>query len=166
MNEVTGIPWEGIFTCGVIDQNDFDELMLHDTSISIPWKRKIVSTNKVTNYARSYLAQVLVNSVTYPLITPSAMQMGTGTGVPASTDVALWSATPATLKSCSTVQTYQNFYSQFITVWQSTDPIQGTWTEAGLFDVSGNLWAHVNTNATVNAGEVFVAQWQVQFITN
>jgi hypothetical protein len=58
-----------------------------------------------------------------------------------------------------------NTYVQYSATWQTTDPVQGTWTEVGLLDANGNLWAHAMLGSfTVNVGEIATVQWLVDFI--
>lgn len=150
-----GLEWEGIVTFKVIDEKTKEV------------KREFQEHNKVTNYARSYLAQVLTNSVNGSLVLPSMIELGTGTGTPLATDIDLWSPATATLGPCSSVQVYLNYYAQYIAAWQP-NTITGTYTEVGLKDSLGNLWAHsaITSNLTVNAGEMLVCQWQVQLLGN
>lgn len=128
--------------------------------------REYKEHNKMTNYARGYIAQMLAGSIQGPLILPSQIELGTGSGTAAATDTDLWSPTIATMKPCSYTQVYLNYFAQYIVTWLTTDPIQGTWTEAGLKDANGNLWAHTAFNLTINPGEMLVGQWQVQIVGN
>lgn len=175
--QTEGLPWDGTVHFGVIDQLAVERLGLMDDipgllkvieSGRMDWKRKHVQKNKVTNYARQYLATVLAQSVTGALILPNQTQLGTGTGTPAATDTDLWNPVAGTLKPCSGIQVYLTYYAQFVTAWQTSDPIQGSWSEIGLKDVAGNLWAHaaITSNLTVNDGELLVSQWQVQILGN
>lgn len=161
-----GLPWEGIISFGVLDAKDYNPLTFEEDlkNRKICFKRKYKEKNKITNYARQYLASILVNqSLPYPLITPSKMELGTGSGTTAATDTNLWTPATATLKACSNIQTYLTYYAQYTCTWLTSDPVQGTFTEIGLFDSNNNLWAHsaIASNFTVNAGEVLVAQWSV-----
>lgn len=161
------LAWDGVITFGVVDEMPMEELMQRVKDGTLKFKRTVKQHNKVTNYARSYIAQVLTGTATIPLAFPAKMELGTGTGTPAATDPDLWSPVVGTLKSLSTIQVYLTYYAQYVCAWQSSDPITGTWTEVGLKDVNGNLWAHGAMSAfTVNAGEMLVGQWAVQILGN
>jgi hypothetical protein len=150
-----GLEWEGIITFKVIDEKTKEI------------KRQYKEHNKVTNYARGYMAQILTNAVNGSLVLPSMIELGTGTGTPLATDADLWSPATVTLVSCTGIQVYLNYYAQFITTWQP-NTITGTYTEVGLKDANGNLWAHaaITSNLTVNSGEQLVCQWQIQFTSS
>lgn len=120
--------------------------------------------NIPTNYALSYIASIVSGAVTSGIVVPSQIELGTGSGTPDPNDTALWVPSAGTLQTCSIVQQYLNTYAQFTSGWQPTDPIQGTWTEAGLFDVNGNMWAHTVINQLVNSGEMLTVQWSVGFM--
>lgn len=132
-------------------------------------KRQFKQKNKVMDYARSYLVSAMIaGDGSQTLYFPSKMELGTGTGTPLGNDTDLWNPVAGTMKQCSNIQQYLTFYAQYVTTWLTTDPIQNTWTEIGLFDANGNLWAHsaITSNLTINSGEMLVAQWQVQIIGN
>lgn len=123
--------------------------------------------NKVTNYARAYMAQMLVSPYYSPVI-PSQIELGTGAGTPQATDTDLWSPAVSTLKPCSNSQVYLSYFAQFICTYLTSDPIVGTWTEVGLKDANNNLWAHaaLPSGFPVYSGEMLVVQWQIQFLGN
>lgn len=170
------LQWEGIIDFSVLDQEMVRQKGLLD---NIPALLEAIKNgdiqakqyrtkNKVTNYVRSYLASVLSGTATMPLVLPSKMELGTGSGTPAATDTDLWSPSSATIKPISNTQVYLNYYAQYVCTWLTSDPIQGTWTEIGLKDANSNLWAHANVTGlpTVNSGEMLIGQWQVQIIGN
>lgn len=123
--------------------------------------------NTITNYARAALAQWLAAVSTNatglgtPVLPPDRIALGTGSGTPGTTDAALFAETAGTRKICSIRQVYGSYYSQFIAQYQTSDP-RGTFTEAGLFDAAGNLWAHVMLNLTLITGQIATIQWKVQ----
>lgn len=168
----SGCGWKGEVTLGVIDVHDFEKigdtnkLLELINSGKVTWKRKYINKNKVTNYALNYIAQILSSAAVLPLVFPSKMELGTGAGTPSGSDTNLWTPSAPTMKACSNIQLYLSNYAQFITTWLTSDPITGTWTEAGLFDEKNNLWAHIASNITVNAGEMLVGQWQIQIVGN
>jgi hypothetical protein len=154
LNLKNEIGWHGDLTCTV--QNK-DGIFLRDYHFK----------NEATKYALSYIAATIANGWTAPtqtIVPPSIIELGTGTGTPTPLDTGLWAPAPATINPCSIVQQYLGNYIQFVAGWQPTAPIQGVWTEAGLFDTAGNLWAHVSLNITINAGEMLTAQWTVGFV--
>ena len=173
MEQREDVAWDGKFSFGVINKDVFNKMRLQNKQAffnalrleEIPWKRLVQEKNTVTNYARSAMAQILISQMS-PVVLPSAIELGTGTGTPAATDPALWSPSAPTLKPCAYYSLYMQYYAQFITTWSITDPIQGTWTECGLFDANSNLWAHGVMNLTVNANEILVGQWSVQLLGN
>jgi hypothetical protein len=166
-----GIAWDGKFSFGVMDADKFNKMRLQNEqaffdairSGEMPWKRLIQEKNKVTNFARSAMAQFLISQMS-PVVLPSAIELGTGTGTPAATDPDLWSPSVPTLKPCAYYSLYMQYYAQFITTWYITDPVQGTWSECGLFDANSNLWAHGVMNLQVNVNEILVAQWSVNIL--
>ncbi|AFK87699.1 hypothetical protein Tsac_2846 [Thermoanaerobacterium phage THSA-485A] len=148
-----GLKWQG----------EVKLLVIKDNKII----RRIQEHNTVTNYARQYIVNVLTNAISYPLQLPSQMELGTGTGTPAGTDTDLWSPASATLKPLSGIQPYLTYFAQYVCTWQTSDPIQGTWTEIGLKDAANNLWAHAAiSNFVVNSGEMLVCQWTIQILGN
>jgi hypothetical protein len=152
--EITeGLKWNGIVDLFVIKNNKII--------------RKMQVHNTVTNYARQYMVYMLTNVISYPLLIPSKMELGTGTGTPAGTDTDLWTPASATLKLISNMQPYQSYFAQYVCTWQTTDSIQGTWTEIGLKDTNNNLWAHASLPSfVINTGEMLVAQWAIQILGN
>lgn len=171
----SGIGWDGEVLFGAIDEKTLRNMDLLDEqaflralkSGNLLWKRRVLAKNKVTNYARAAIAQILSGAMSPPVL-PSRAELGTGIGTPAGTDTDLWSPAVATLKSIAYAQQYLSYYAQYVTTWLTSDPIQGTWTEIGLKDAGGNLWAHaaITSNLTVNSGEMLVAQWPVQILGN
>lgn len=171
--------WDARLALGVLDEslvcqlgliNNIPELLRRIKKGSLHWKRVVRQKNKVTDYARTYIVQMILNQVSYPLIVPSKMELGTGTSTqgPQGSDTDLWSPVAGTLKGVTTSQQYLTFYAQYICSWQTSDPIVGTWTEIGLKDANGNLWAHSQLTSAlpVNVGEMLVGQWQVQIVGN
>lgn len=125
--------------------------------------------NIVTNYALNYMAQILTNSVAVTneaLVLPSYVELGIGTGTTSINDTDLFTpTTPRTIQNFSIMQVWLNTVAQYSSTWQSGLSTSVTWSEAGLKDVNGNLWAHVVINPiVVNSGEILTVQWQVQFV--
>jgi hypothetical protein len=160
---------------GIIDIDTFDKYGSLQSFLDavrnglVQWKREHIQKNKVTNYARSYIVQAMTSGDgAVGFYWPSEMELGTGTGTPAASDTALINPVVGTMKQCSNIQQYLTYYAQYIATWQSTDPITGTWTEIGLFDANGNLWAHVvfTNSLVINSGEMLIAQWAIQLLGN
>lgn len=102
---------------------------------------------------------------------PSQMQLGTGTGTPAPTDTGLFTATAGTLIAVSGVGTYQTFYAQYTGFWSA--PPANNYSEAGLFDAAGNLWAHVLLQTSANqpyipisTGQTLTILWKINVLGN
>lgn len=133
----------------------------------LPIKGTVKSKNTVTNFARQQIVSILANSVS-SILTPSKMELGTGSGTPSATDTDLWSPSAGTLKLCSSIAPYLTYNAQYICTWLSTDPIQGTWTEVGLKDSNNNLWAHslISGNITISTGDALSCQWSVQILSS
>lgn len=124
--------------------------------------------NTVSNYLLTalagWLAATQVNTPNTGLTTvlpPDRIALGTGTATPAPADTVLGSETTGTRKVCSIKQVYGSYYAQFITQYQTGDP-RGNFTEAGLFDAAGNLWAHVLLNLNLASGQIATVQWKIQ----
>jgi hypothetical protein len=171
MIEKEGIGWKGELSLGVVDEIIIKEVGLENFLKGIKdgkfkWKRECKQHNKVTTYALNYIAQMLTTTVYTPSVLPHQIELGTGTTTPQASDTTLTTPVPATMQACSTIQVYNNIYAQYISVWQSTAPIVNTWTEAGLFDINNNLWAHTVFNLVVNSGEMLISQWQIQIVGN
>lgn len=172
LNVTNNFGWSGVITLGIFEDNRTEKTSLSDDkaffyavqSGLIRCKRMLEVENTVTNYARQYMVSMLTNSISYPIAVPSQMELGTGSGTPSQSDTDLFSPSAGTLKPCSGIRPYLTYYAQYVTTWQSTDPIQGTWTEIGLFDENMNLWAHsiLSSNVAIKSGEILVAQWNVQ----
>jgi hypothetical protein len=122
--------------------------------------------NTVTNYALGAIANLLaLNAINQVFYAPDYIELGTGSGTAAVTDKDLITPAASTWKQCSYVTPYLSTYAQYSATWQTSDNPAGTWTEAGLFDINKNLWAHVMLgNFTVNNGEILTVQWQIQIM--
>jgi len=166
-----GIGWKGNVSFGVIDKETVDKIGMDLFLKSVragkaKFKREYKQHNVVTDMARGLIAQMITSPAYTAWELPSQIRLGTSKQAASSSDINLYAGVAATTKICSTVQVYNDYFAQYIAVWQTTDPIQGTWTEAGLFDVTLDLWARSVFNITVNAGEMLIAQWQVQIISD
>lgn len=171
-----GLKWEGKLEFTVFNEQEARKQGFLDNQESffnalknglLPVKRKIKSNNTVTNFARQQIVSILTNSVS-SIVPPSEMQLGTGSGTPSPSDVNLWSPAIGTLKPCSAIGAYLTYYAQFICTWLSTDPIQGSWTEVGLKDANGNLWAHsaIMSDITIGDGDALSGQWTIQILSS
>lgn len=175
VKESSSLVWDGEVTFGVLDEElvrsmgllDNPAALLHAIEAgTLQFKRTAKNHNTVTNYARQSLVEVMTGTAPNPLPLPSQMELGTGSGTPAATDTDLWAPAAATMKPLSQTNVYLSYFAQYICTWQTSDPIQGTWSEIGLKDSSGNLWAHAAVNITINPGEMLVGQWQIQIVGN
>jgi hypothetical protein len=113
--------------------------------------------NICTNAFLSRIAQWISgvnNTGQNPAYTPSKFQLGTGTGVPAKTDSALYTATPASLVNLASVSFSGN--QTTLSVNYPQNGFLGTFTEGGLLDVNSVLLTHLilSPPITILANEV------------
>lgn len=128
--------------------------------------RTIKTHNIATNYVFNYLAQLIsgnASATTQGVSFPNYMKLGTGTGTPHSTDTVLWqedSSTIQTLNGKSCVDSS----AQFNATWQEFQN-SPTYSEIGLFDSSGNMWAHASIlgGITIDENEVLSCLWSITF---
>lgn len=130
--------------------------------------------NQITNYARSQAAALWAGQ-SVPV--PSKIAVGTGsppsgqTG-PTASDTALWNEISGSRKQIDYAQTWLGFYTQYSVTYQQTEVLgtitqqnptgQITLTEAGLFDSTGGLWAHVMlSGVTHDNTSTLSIQWYV-----
>lgn len=80
-----------------------------------------------------------------PVPWPDHTELGTGTGTPSSTDTDLFAPVAATLQKCSVVGPVSGSpqIGQWITQYMGTTGNAGNYSEAGLKDPNGKLWAHL-----------------------
>ncbi|MDI3341836.1 MAG: hypothetical protein QJR03_15020 [Sphaerobacter sp.] len=133
---------------------------VRDSAGRLVWRAEY--RNTVTNYARQAIAAWLAGTANAGQTTappPSMTALGTGTGTPAPTDTALWAEAAGTRKTCAFVQTYQTYYAEWSTQYLTTDPA-GTFTEAGLLDANGNLWAHVSMSVSKTSSQTLTLDWK------
>lgn len=103
---------------------------------------------------------------------PTQMQLGTGTGTPASNDSGLFTAAAGTEVAITSYSVYKTYYSQYVAYWGSSTPT-GNYTEAVLLDPNGLCWAHVllQTSASqpyvpIKPSQTLTIIWRVQFQGN
>jgi hypothetical protein len=127
--------------------------------------------NQITNFACGQVALMWTGQV---VNTPTMIAVGTGSSPSgtAPSDSALWAEVSGSRKTVDYAMTFLNYYTQYSVTYQQTDilaPITGqnptgqiTLTEAGLFDVGGNLWSHVVLNGVTHDNTTTLSiQWQV-----
>lgn len=122
-----------------------------------------VYKNRLTDYAVSAAAGLWVDEY---VLTPSAICLGTGTPPvgttePLSSDEALWQADNTTLKVCDVKAVFMTVYSEYAVTYSTGEANDVDYTEAGLFDADGNLWAHVKLNLRKSATQTAVVLWKV-----
>lgn len=122
--------------------------------------------NKVTNYAAQCIAAWLTgsNNTGYnPVKFPNYTELGTGSGTPAATDITLFAAAPATNQKCSVVQPENGFptVAQFVTQYYGTANNAGNYTEVGLFDSDGHMFAHTMLNVVIQSGLSTTLTWNL-----
>ena len=119
-------------------------------------------SNIETNYLGNSVAAWLAgrNNTGYnPLSPPTMIELGTGTGTPAVTDTALFTPAASTLIQCSLVNVSAASTTQFIAQYFGTTNNAGTYTEAGIFDTAGNLWAHTLISISISNGNTTTVTW-------
>lgn len=133
-----------------------------------------VFKNQITNFARAQSAALWVGT---PVLPPTMIAVGTGSPPPGQTgttpnDTALWNELDGTRKNVDVATTWLSYYAQYTVTYYQNEAIGQvtqqnpngliTLTEAGLFDASGNLWAHVALNGVThdNTSSLSIV-WQV-----
>lgn len=93
---------------------------------------------------------------------PTQIGAGTGAGTPSPSDTALWAPIAGTQRVCDDIMVTQGYYAQYNITYgaNGTDPL-GPYTEVGLFDANGNLWAHAAINEYLSTGQTLTIQWMV-----
>lgn len=116
----------------------------------------------MTNYACSTIANWLAGLQTTTTNPPPTMtQLGTGTGAPLPTDTALWTPTPGTSQSCTSIYVSAQYNPQFYNTYTASSPT-GNFTEVGLLDANSNLWMHASlTNCNKVAGRILGVLLQI-----
>ncbi len=122
--------------------------------------------NQVTNYAANAVAQWLcgVNNTGYnPTLPPQYMELGTGSGTPSATDTNLFTPVSATNQHVSSAQVPSGSpnVAQFTAQYFGTANNAGSYTEAGLFDANGNLFAHLMDAITITQGLSTTLAWTI-----
>lgn len=131
--------------------------------------------NQLTDYARAQAANMWVGPTAANYIVPtvpSQIKIGTGSPTPPltstdPTDTALWVLLGGTgTKNLDFSTVWLDYTSQYSTTYNQGEAV-GAWTEAGLFDSSDNMFAHVQlTDFTKETGDTVTVQWNVIHIGN
>jgi hypothetical protein len=121
--------------------------------------------NTETNYMRQAVAQWLAGVSNGIVVPPTVIGAGNGTGTPSPTDTSLWSPIAGTTRTVDSITLTRNYYAQFNINYQITDPT-GNYTELGLFDSNGNMWAHVSINEYKDVGQMLSVQWMVYMVAD
>lgn len=119
--------------------------------------------NQVTNYAAQAIAQWLIgrNNTGYsPVAPPAYTELGTGTGTLSASDTNLFSPVAATNQRCSSFTNPSPNVAQWTSQYVGTANNAGSYTEEGLFDQSGNLWAHLLQALTITQALSTTLVWQ------
>lgn len=117
--------------------------------------------NTDTYFARSTIAGWLAGTkTTSSAPPPTQIGAGNGIGTPSPSDTALWSPIAGTQRLCDAISTAQGYYAQYNITYQTTDP-NGAYTEVGLFDANGNMWAHAAINEIKSSGQTLTIQWMI-----
>lgn len=121
--------------------------------------------NQQTNWSASSVAQWYagVNNTGYnPIKTPNYMELGTGSGTPAKTDVSLFTATPATNQKCSVASASSN-QATLVCQYYGISANVGTYTEVGLMDFDGHLFGHLMSAISIQLSLSTTVTWVVSF---
>ena len=119
--------------------------------------------NQQTNWSADAVAQWYagVNNTGYnPVKPPNYMELGTGSGTPAKTDVSLFTAVPATNQKCSVTSASTN-QATLVCQYYGTASNAGTYTEAGLMDSDGHLFGHLMASISIQLGLSTTVTWIV-----
>lgn len=143
----------------VVTRRLADGVLLADTG----WR-----ANQVTYYAANALAAWLTGTINrgpQAIHFPNYMELGTGSGTPSPSDTALFAGVSATSTPCSLVAVVSGTpdSSVWTAVWGGPNAgnLAGTYSEIGLFDQDGHLWAHLaGLTLGINTTTTTTVQWQ------
>lgn len=127
-------------------------------------KRSQTFKNRLTYHAIATAARMWLGEL---VPTPTKIVLGTGTPPPPLTgpsfdDTALWNADPSTERTCDIRTTFLTFQTEFGVNYTQGELSGTVYTEAGLFDDAGNMWAHVVVNIDQQPTETAVMLWKIQ----
>jgi hypothetical protein len=125
--------------------------------------------NQLTNYARQTSATLWTGVI---VDTPTLIAVGTGSGTISPTDLTMWTELAGTRVGLDYATTFLQYYSQFAVHYDQTAalaPITGpnptgliTISEAGLFDIDGNMWSHVALSGVTHDNQSTLSVvWQI-----
>lgn len=118
--------------------------------------------NQVTDYAASAIAKWLIgigNTGYASVPSPQYTELGTGTGTPSAIDTNLFAPVTATNQRCATFDNPSANVAQWTSQYFGTVNNAGSYTEEGLFDQNGNLWAHLMEAVTITVGLSTTILW-------
>lgn len=129
-------------------------------------KRKQTFKNRLTYHAVATSARLWLGE---SLPTPTKIVLGTGTPPPplegpTFDDTELWNPDPATERRCDIRTTFLTFQTEFGVNFRQGELTGTVYTEAGLFDDEGNMWAHAIVNIDQAPTESAVLLWKIQHI--
>lgn len=130
--------------------------------------RRDTFKNRLTFHAVSSSARLWVGE---SVLTPSYIVLGTGTPPPplegpTPDDTALWAPDPTTQRNCDVKTTFLATTSEFGVNYDQGEIAGVKYTEAGLFDDAGNMWAHVMVNIEQDETETAVVLWKILHVGN
>lgn len=135
----------------------------HDAQGNLVWDGGWLP-NKLTNYMANVLAQWLtgVNNTGYnPVLPPLYVEAGTGSGTPAPTDTNLFTPVSATYGRTSIQDTPSNGVAEFVSQYYGDANNSGDYTEVGLFDANGNMFAHTMYSFSIASGQTTTITWDI-----
>lgn len=132
---------------------------------------RCTSKNRLNDYAISSSASMWVGQF---VVTPSKIKLGVGAppsgqSGPLTTDSDCWTPAVGTERDCDVVTTFLSIYSEYGITYDVGELVgQGPFTEALLYDVNGNAWAHVAFATPVSqaANQTLVILWKAQHSGN
>lgn len=124
--------------------------------------------NQITYYAANVLAAWFTGTINrgpQAIHFPNYMELGTGSGTPSPSDTALFNGVSATSTPCTQLAVVNGTPNspQWVAVWGGANAgtIAGTYSEVGLFDADGHLFAHVaGLTIEVSTSTTTAIEWQ------
>lgn len=130
----------------------------------------ITAKNRLTDHARASLAALTVGEF---VKTPSRIVLGVGaptapfTG-PTPDDTALWVEVSDTRRTVDVKSTFLTYTSEFGVTYDTGEVNDVDFTEAGLEDADGVMWAHVMFEMPIrkNALQTMSVRWKILHVGN
>ena len=134
-----------------------------------------VFKNQLTYFALQQAASLWSGQF---VVVPSMIAVGTGSppadqSSTTANDITLWTELDGTRQTVDYATTWLQYYTQYSVTYMQSQAIGTidsenptgliTLTEAGLFDINGNLWSHVMLNGVTHDNTSTLSiQWQIE----